>query len=241
MARVARYASLFYAHLVLTCEDRGGELVLAHRVRGARAHGLRHANEYALASALHHARRLTQRPISRRRACGSRTSAGRRRGLRRFFGGAPIAFDRPDSGLAFAPEIVALPTHTEDARLLATAEAMAERALRESPTGRRFHRDRRAAPRARDGRRALDVQAATIARQMRLSPRTLQRRLAAEGTGFKELLETTRRDLARGWVRDGSLPLTEIAYRLGYSDAAAFSRAFKRWTGRSPGAFRDAT
>jgi AraC-like DNA-binding protein len=75
---------------------------------------------------------------------------------------------------------------------------------------------------------------------MRLSPRTFQRRLAAEGTSFKDLLETVRRDLAKAWVRDGSLTLSEISYRLGYCDAAAFSRAFKRWTGEAPSAYRRA-
>lgn len=237
MERVARYASLFYAHLVLTCEERGGELVLTHRVRGARADGLRYSNEYAIASALQHARRLTQRPIAPSRVWFAHPEPRGVEALRRFFGTQQIAFERPDSGLAFALEVVALPTRTDDARLLATAEALAERALRERPPAADFtvtvvHRLKQELARG-------DAQVATVAGQMRLSPRTLQRRLEAEGTGFKEVLEVVRRDLAREWVRDGDLPLTEIAYRLGYSDAAAFSRAFKRWTGLSPGAYRE--
>jgi AraC-like DNA-binding protein len=238
MDRVARYSSLFYAHLVLTCEDREGEVVLTHRLRGGGARGLRHSNEYALASALHHLRRLAGRPIAPTRVWFAHPRAGDLATLRRFFGTPEIAFGRTESGLALAAEIMALPTGTEDGRLLATAEALAERTLRESPPPADFTRS--VARRLQQALSQGDVGRAEIARQMRLSPRTLQRRLAAEGTGFKELLEGVRQDLARQWVRAGSFPLAEIAYRLGYSDAAAFSRAFKRWTGRSPGAYREA-
>ena len=62
-----------------------------------------------------------------------------------------------------------------------------------------------------------------------------------EGAGaFARDGATVRRDLARAWVRDGSLTLAEISCRLGYCDAAAFSRAFKRWTGEAPSAYRKA-
>jgi AraC-like DNA-binding protein len=238
LERVARYASLFYAHLVITCAPKGGELVFTHRVRGAPAAALRHSNEYALASALHHARRLTERQLVPSRVWFAHGRPPEVAELQRFFGAPRISFDRPESGFAFAAEVAALPTRTEDARLLATAEALAERALRDSPPAADF-----AGTVARRMEEALakgTVDLATIARQLRLSPRTLHRRLLAEGTGFKALLEIVRRDLARAWVEKGSLPLAEIAFRLGYSDAAAFSRAFKRWTGRSPGAYRGA-
>lgn len=236
--RVARYAALFYAHVVFTCEEKGGEIVLTHRLRGANAARMRHSSEYALASALHHARHLTQRAVAPERVWFAHPRPRGVEELARFFGTPRLAFDRPDSGLAFAPGIAALPTRTQDPRLLATAEAMAERALQEIAPPADFTRSV-----ARRMEKALgkgEVQAAAIAAELRLSPRTLQRRLAAEGTSFKELLETVRRDLGCAWVREGSIPLAEVAFRLGYSDAAAFSRAFKRWTGRAPGAYRSA-
>lgn len=149
-----------------------------------------------------------------------------------------VVFGREHSGLAFSPAVVALPTGTEDPRLLATADALAESALRARPPSADFTAG--VARRIEQELAQGEVQAASIARALRLSPRTLQRRLTAEGTSFKDLLESVRRDLAGRWVSETALPLAEIAYRLGYSDVAAFSRAFKRWTGKSPGAARRA-
>jgi AraC-like DNA-binding protein len=71
-----------------------------------------------------------------------------------------------------------------------------------------------------------------------LTRRTLQRRLDAEGTTFSALLNEVRLERARELMNLGGLPQEEIARRLGFSDASAFSRAFKTWTGQSPGATR---
>lgn len=73
-----------------------------------------------------------------------------------------------------------------------------------------------------------------IARKLGMSARNLQRHLAAEGTSFTELLAGARADLARTYVEEGRLSVTEIAFVLGFADTSAFSRAFKRWTGTSP-------
>jgi AraC-like DNA-binding protein/lambda repressor-like predicted transcriptional regulator len=73
-----------------------------------------------------------------------------------------------------------------------------------------------------------------IARKLAMSPRNLQRHLADEGTSFKELLNDARIHLACNYIEEGRLSVTEIAFVLGFSDTSTFSRAFKRWTGRSP-------
>jgi AraC-like DNA-binding protein len=66
----------------------------------------------------------------------------------------------------------------------------------------------------------------------------MQRRLADEGTTFKQLLDNTRRELALQYIRDQTVSINEMTYLLGYSELANFSRAFKRWTGQSPRAMR---
>jgi len=70
------------------------------------------------------------------------------------------------------------------------------------------------------------------------SARSLQRKLAAAGTSFQELLDTTRRDAAARYLEDRTLSVGEVAYLLGYSEPAAFHRAFKRWNGITPLEFR---
>ena len=71
-----------------------------------------------------------------------------------------------------------------------------------------------------------------------LSSRSLELKLASEGTNFQQTLDDTRRSLASGYIEQSGIAITEIAYLLGFSDAANFTRAFKRWTGKSPTDFR---
>jgi AraC-like DNA-binding protein len=73
-----------------------------------------------------------------------------------------------------------------------------------------------------------------VARELGYSRQTLYRRLKAEGVTFEQLLDALRRRLAIRFVRDEGLSVKDAAWRLGFSDPAAFSRAFKRWTGSSP-------
>ena len=73
---------------------------------------------------------------------------------------------------------------------------------------------------------------------MRLSPRTLQRRLKEQGMGFKNLIDDTRRRFAINYMKDRNHSLTQIAFLLGYSEVSAFNRAFKRWTDSTPLRYR---
>lgn len=71
-----------------------------------------------------------------------------------------------------------------------------------------------------------------------LSPRTLQRRLAEVGLDYSELVDRVRFKTAIALLDERGMKLIDIAYELGYSDAANFTRAFKRWTGVTPSQFR---
>ena len=77
-----------------------------------------------------------------------------------------------------------------------------------------------------------------VARELRLSTRTLQRRLTEDGVTFQQLMEEARRELARHYLLHSSLELNETAYLLGYEDASSFFRAFHDWEGTSPGHWR---
>ncbi|MFI5783277.1 AraC family transcriptional regulator [Nocardia sp. NPDC051570] len=77
-----------------------------------------------------------------------------------------------------------------------------------------------------------------VAATLRMSSRTLYRRLQTEGTTFREIAEQVRKELAIGMLADPHLTAAEIARRLGYATPACFNRAFKRWTGSSPGQLR---
>jgi AraC-like DNA-binding protein len=77
-----------------------------------------------------------------------------------------------------------------------------------------------------------------IAGMLHLSPRTYRRRLAMEDSSFQTLLDTVRSEHATRQLREGRLPISSIAYRLGFTDPSNFRRAYRRWTGRTPGEVR---
>ena len=78
----------------------------------------------------------------------------------------------------------------------------------------------------------------TIAKIQHVSPRTLQRRLADEGTTFQKILESVRRNLCLRHLKWAHIPLSEIAYLAGFADASSFNRAVRRWTGQTPLRYR---
>jgi AraC-like DNA-binding protein len=80
--------------------------------------------------------------------------------------------------------------------------------------------------------------AKAVAKVLHVSVRTLQRRLVEAGTSFRELADTVRSQVAQGYLSDPGVSSAEVAFLLGFSDPSSFNRAFRRWTGKSPGRWR---
>ncbi len=91
-----------------------------------------------------------------------------------------------------------------------------------------------------DGRLRAGARISTneIAAAAGASPRTLQRRLAAEGASLRRISDTVRRDLALELIGVADAAIADVSYRLGFADPSAFHRAFRRWTGCTPEQFR---
>jgi AraC-like DNA-binding protein len=85
-----------------------------------------------------------------------------------------------------------------------------------------------------------NVDQSAIASRLHRSKSTLQRQLGAEGTSYREILESTRQALAKRYLEEGDYTQAQIAFMTGFSDQSNFARAFKRWTGISPGQFQKA-
>lgn len=83
-----------------------------------------------------------------------------------------------------------------------------------------------------------DVPLTCVAQKLNCSEDTIRRRLKAEGSAFTEIKESVRREMAIYHLHSMNTPINEIAYMLGFSEPSAFNRAFKRWTGETPGDFR---
>ncbi len=78
-----------------------------------------------------------------------------------------------------------------------------------------------------------------VSEQLGMSQRTLQRRLAKEGSSYQEVLDQTRHNLALDYLRQAQLSVTDIAYLLGFTEPSTFYRAFKKWHGMTPGQYRE--
>jgi len=81
---------------------------------------------------------------------------------------------------------------------------------------------------------SLDV----IAKKMHTTSRTLRRKLTAEGSSFQQLKDNNRRDSAINLLADNRVSIADVGRRIGFTETPAFTRAFKQWTGLSPGAYR---
>lgn len=148
---------------------------------------------------------------------------------------APITFDAEENCLEFA--LADFECHLDDANpeLAQHNEAVLEKTLGmlQPLTWERRVRN------AVEARLPQGVPSAEdIAHGLNLSLRSLQRHLADEGCRYDSLLDECRQNLALSYLRDPHSSLSEIGYRLGFADASSFNRAFKRWTGLSPGQFR---
>jgi AraC-like DNA-binding protein len=156
----------------------------------------------------------------------------------RSFGGAALRFNAPFCAFAFNRAYETAPMPGADSVLHAVHCARVDSllsGLSAAPTW--TTRVRRLLAQEIQGARAADVP--SVARALHMSHRTLSRRLEREGTSFTEELDHARRQLALVYVTDGETPLKEVAFQLGFSHAESFHRAFKRWTGETPLAYRN--
>lgn len=151
---------------------------------------------------------------------------------------APIHHGQPQLGFSFDARWLALPVVQNEQSLREfLAQAPANLLVKYRDGGSTSERIRRLLRRHLGGELpSLDA----LALQLSSTPQTLRRRLRAEGRAFQALKDDLRRDAAIALLAAPGLSLIEVANRVGFSEASTFHRAFKRWTGVSPGEYRQA-
>jgi len=152
------------------------------------------------------------------------------------FPGAKICFGSAFTGFVLDRAHLSRELPTQDAQLHSVLRSHADQLLAALPKVETATSRVRA--RLLEELRSGEPSAARVAKALGMSSRTLARRLEEEGTSLKALLDDTRRSLALSYTKDSELLLADIALLLGFSHAAAFNRAFKRWTGVTPIDFR---
>lgn len=149
---------------------------------------------------------------------------------------APVYFSQPVNALLFKSDILDHPMPNHDLTLMTIMQTCLETVGKDtnqpvSLTSRVKSTIRTQLP---DGYPSLEK----IALTLQLSPSVIQRELSREGLSYKDMIETTRRELALMYMKQHHLSFSEIAFLLGYSELSAFSRAMRRWTGYSPRKYR---
>lgn len=150
--------------------------------------------------------------------------------------GCPVEFDAPAAAIVFDAQVARQPILTGNAELAVETDRLAAAYLDTLRPDSVASRVRQLLVQSMPAGRTSQEQ---IAQRLSQSASTLGRRLRSEGTNYQAVLDATRRDLALRYLRDRRHSLAEIAFLVGFSDQANFTRAFRRWTGRTPRDLRD--
>ena len=156
--------------------------------------------------------------------------------MRSFFG-CDVEFGATSDEIIFPAPVASLPIVGSDNYLNDLLLRYAEQALADRPQVRASLRSavERVLPQLLPHAKAS---ASNVAQKLAISTRTLSRKLRDEDVAFAEILEGTRAALARRYLAERDLPVSEIAWLLGYGEVSSFTHAFKRWTGMTPREFR---
>jgi AraC-like DNA-binding protein len=158
--------------------------------------------------------------------------------LEQFFR-CPVRFGGGENAIVFDSAVLLTPVIAHDAERCAALQREAEALLADMTRPGDFRRDvvSTISREISNGDPSIE----RVAARLGMHPKALARRLRAERVTFRQLLEDVRFRLARRYLEEPSTSVTEIAFRLGYSEKSAFNRAFKRWTGTAPRDFAGAT
>jgi len=233
--RVERYCRLWTDNLTYEIQDHDDGIDLVVHRFGERRLGMRLSNEATLASATSLIRQ-TSSPRFRPRAVLLKHAAPESISAHERYFGCPVRFGSERDALSISNEVLARPNHLADdgisrfliSHLEAEIESLGTETSVEALVEREISRS------LSEGIPKMGY----VARRLAMSERTLHRRLSERGLSFKAMVEETRRHVAENLLRESRYPLTEVAFLTGFSEQSAFNRAFKRWTGHTPTAFR---
>jgi AraC-like DNA-binding protein len=235
LEHLAEYAATTTEEIRLEISPRADEtLLIFHRVLVSDEPCRQHSELIALAFN-RVMQKLTNRDLVPARIGFAHARNSELREIHRIFR-CPIEFMQAVHSWVMPQRLMELPIVSEDSRLLQILEAHAGAILseRRAPAGLRRLVEDHLISLLPSGR----AQASVVAEQLGMSDRSFRRRLLEEGVNFADVLDRLRNRLALRYLEDEHVSLKQIAWLLGYSELGAFSHAFKRWTGTSPGQMR---
>ena len=234
-AQVARYIKLYNQAGQASVIIEGQRAYMGYVLTGLDIQTARQQNEYGMAVRLNAIRMMVGSQWTPLEVQFAHEGPADILEHQRIFG-APVLFGYPTNNFVVEHEFLERQVPAADTRLFEIVKRYLERVLEEMPQedGALASVRKAVAESLRDGEPSL----VRVAKKLAMSPRTLQRQLNEYGVQFKNLVNDTRRQFALIYLKDRRNSLTEIAFLLGYAEASPFNRAFKRWTGLTPSAYR---
>jgi AraC-like DNA-binding protein len=230
LQRAARYSRMTNEAIHLQYQKNRDVVVTFEYIDVAR-HLDRHQIEFFMITLVRLVRHLSGHNLLPIRVNLTHLRNGFHAAFKSFFG-CDVAFGSGKDEIAFPAAVQPAPLASADpflhTMLINQCEQMHVDRLR--PTALRASIENKIAPLLPHGK----AQVSEIAQQLGMSQRTLARHLATEGLSFTAILEEMKFDLAKHYLMEADLPITTIAWLLGYQEVSSFSHAFKRWTGKTP-------
>tara|TARA_R110001592_G_scaffold346310_2_gene638822 strand:- start:1390 stop:2409 length:1020 start_codon:yes stop_codon:yes gene_type:complete len=199
-----------------------------------------HMIDNVLASWTNFARWLANQDASPERIYLERKAPQSKNEIKQYenFFNCPIEFSQSNSGVELAKSLLKTPLRQPDLLLLKTLESHASQQINELESASGSF-SLQVAHAIRKQLNMGQSRKELIADEFCLSPRTLQRKLVAEGTSYQHIVDEIRLDIAKQLLKDSKISILDIAYNLGFSDSGSFHRSFKRWTQQTPKEFRE--
>jgi AraC-like DNA-binding protein len=234
--RLSRYQRLIHETSRVELEIGGKQATLRHRLAGGNA-APRQTAEFLLAAWVRAGRTVTGLNWTPDEVHFAHAAPHDRQEHERIFR-SRVRFAMAQNALLLPMSLLQTPCVSADSGLVAVLDRYAVDRLNKAP------RTSSAADRVRmligDEFRGNTPTAVRIATRLKISVRTLNRLLAAEGTSFRDLLDAVRRELAIELLAGDEASIAEVGFLLGFAELSSFHRAFRRWTGRTPAEFRQA-
>ena len=231
LERAQRFSSIVNAGVVLKCFE-ARNFTIALRYAGVARHSDRQQMECLVTTLIRFCRDSTNRRLNPIAVHFVHRRLPQSSEIEKFFG-CRIEFAANTDRIIFDKKakqlrLVAADPHLNEMLLHYCEQALAYRRSREGPL--QITIENAITPLLPHGKAQLGAVAQTLG----VSSRTLARTLAAEGLSFGEILSQLRSDLATHYLSDPNLPISEIAWLVGYQGVSAFSHGYKRWTGMNP-------
>ena len=235
MKNMERYLRVLSEGAELKVEIHKDQVAVVSTIVDPDVSGHRQLTEFGLSGQLNACRALAAVPLVPVRVDFRLPRTSELAEYKRVFG-APVRFGQAKNALWFKREVLDVPIRSADSGLLHILERYCRDILGRRPKNEDLVYQVRTliADLLPTGEPNID----TVARELSMSSRTLERRLRERDLTYRVVLDVLRHQLALCYLKDRRLGLAQITYLLGYSEPSAFNRAFRRWTGATPSQFR---